>query len=119
MFEVIEAGQDTAAMNGTHLQGQIPYTYHELETILGPPTIVYEPGQKTDVEWVLRVKDATGSGEEVIATIYNFKNGINYLGPDRGTPLSEMMYFNVGGHDERAIRLVNHIMVQLANLVHH
>ena len=92
----------TNNINGTHLQGNVGATYHELVEIFGEPTR-YEPDEyenKIDAQWSIKFEDGT------VATIYNYKNGLNYLGAE-GKRVSEISMWNVGGYDERAVTLVN------------
>ena len=92
----------TRDINDTHLQGNVGATYHELVEIFGEPTR-YEPDEyenKIDALWAIKFEDGT------VATIYNYKNGLNYLGAE-GKRVSEISMWNVGGYDERAVTLVN------------
>jgi len=64
--------------NGTHLQGNVGATYQELVEVFGEPIRYDSDGtthmnNKTDAEWRISFEDGT------IATIYNYKNGLNYL----------------------------------------
>ncbi|MBC8427839.1 MAG: hypothetical protein H8D94_00045 [Candidatus Pelagibacter sp.] len=76
---------------GTHLQGYINTDYNRLVELFGKPSEFID-GYKTDVEWAIKFEDGT------ISTIYNWKNGKNYLGND-GLNVSDMDEFNVGGFD--------------------
>jgi len=92
----------TRDINDTHLQGNVGATYHELVEIFGEPTR-YEPDEyenKIDALWAIKFEDGT------VATIYNYKNGLNYLGAV-GKRVSEISMWNVGGLDERAVTMVN------------
>ena len=92
----------TRDINDTHLQGSVGATYHELVEIFGEPTR-YEPDEyenKIDALWAIKFEDGT------VATIYNYKNGLNYLGAV-GKRVSEISMWNVGGLDERAVTMVN------------
>ena len=93
----------TSNISGTHLQGNVGATYQELVEIFGEPTRFEwsnESDNKVDAQWAIKFEDGT------IATIYNYKNGLNYLGAE-GKRVSEISMWNVGGYDERAVTLVN------------
>ena len=75
-------------VGGTCLQGYINGHYHDLLETFGEPT--ESDGYKVDAEWVLEFADGT------VATIYNWKNGINYWGAD-GTPVECITEWNIGG----------------------
>jgi hypothetical protein len=83
-------------INGTHLQGYVHLKYEQLVAAFGQPTEA--DGYKVDAEWGLRFDD----GE--IVTIYNWKNGKNYCGPDGLRP-EEITEWHVGGHNARASHL--------------
>ena len=75
--------------NGTCLQGYLyKYTYKELVERFGEP--MEGDRSKVDAEWVLK------SGDNKIVTIYNWKNGRNYLG-DRGLDVEDMDFWHIGG----------------------
>ena len=95
----------TSDTSGIHLQGNVGATYHELVEIFGEPNRYESDGtthkdNKVDAEWSIRFEDGT------VATIYNYKNGLNYLGA-AGKRVSEISMWNVGGIDERAVTMVN------------
>ena len=66
---------------------------------------------KVDAEWESTFEDGT------IATIYNYKNGLNYLGAE-GKRTSEISMWNVGGYDERAVTLVNDEVIDWQHRLH-
>lgn len=74
--------------DGTCLQGHITATYKELAGLFGRPT--NGDGRKVDAEWSVLFEDGT------FATIYNWKNGKNYCGPE-GTPVEQITEWHVGG----------------------
>ena len=103
----------TNATYGTHLQGNVGATYQELVEIFGEPTR-YEPDEydnKIDAQWSIKFEDGT------VATIYNYKNGLNYLGAE-GKRVSEISMWNVGGHNERAVTLVNDEVIEWQHRLH-
>jgi hypothetical protein len=80
---------------GTFLQGYVETTKTELVSVFGDP-ITYADGDKVTIEWGIRFEDGT------IATIYDWKRY------EKGTPKNdELMTYNVGGLDPRAVELVN------------
>jgi hypothetical protein len=88
----------TADINGTCLQGYITADYDELVECFGDFTSEGD-GYKIDVEWELTFEDGT------IATIYNWKNGHNYLG-ETGCPVECIERWHIGGRSQRAVERV-------------
>ena len=102
--------------NGTHLQGNVGATYQELVEVFGEPIRYDSDGtthmnNKTDAEWRINFEDGT------VATIYNYKNGLNYLGAE-GKRVTEMSMWNGGGHSERAVFLVNEELIDWQHRLH-
>ena len=85
--------------NGTSLRGHFQMPYAKLVEIIGEPNSTSD-GYKTDVEWAFE-------RDGVVATIYNWKNGPNYIG--RGT-IEDIDEWNVGGHNGFAIKLVMNLL---------
>lgn len=79
-------------------QGDIFTDYQTLVKIFGEPS-GHHDNIKSDAEWIIEFEDGT------IATIYNYKDGKNYLG-DRGTPIELIKHWNVGGFSPRAFDLI-------------
>jgi hypothetical protein len=90
-------------INGTHLQGHITADYADLKKIFGKPTI--GDGYKVDAEWDIEFEDGT------VATIYNWKNGRNYLCKD-GLPKTKITNWNIGGHNQKVIENLEKIFGQ-------
>lgn len=82
---------------GTYLQGYVRATYAELRAAFGRPT--NGDGYKIDACWVIQEGD-------VVATVYNYKNGRNYLGKRRGTPKTRITEWNIGGRSRAAVDLI-------------
>ena len=102
--------------NGTHLQGNVGATYQELVEVFGEPIRYDSDGtthmnNKTDAEWRIIFEDGTK------ATIYNYKNGLNYLG-EEGKRVNQISMWNVGGHSERAVFLVNEELIDWQHRLH-
>ena len=88
-------------INMTSLQGYITIDYDKLIDVFGKPNMGDE--YKIDAEWELEFEDGT------VATIYNWKNGKNYLGVE-GTPVDDITDWHVGGKTKRAVELVNNLL---------
>jgi len=82
---------------GTNSCGQLCMSYNRLKRIFGKPTVFDE--DNSDAEWVIKFEDNT------IATIYNYKDGKNYLGKS-GLPKTEITDWHIGGTSQRAVDLV-------------
>ena len=74
---------------GTSLQGHITAPYAELVELFGKPHDFFDDF-KCDAEWYVEFDDGT------VATIYNWKNGRNYCGPD-APPVEAITAWNIGG----------------------
>jgi len=85
-------------ISGTCLQGEINVSYGDLEMELGTPRLYKHTdkeneGGKVDAEWCLETYFGVG-------TIYNYKDGINYLGKDEGTPTHKITQWHIGGKNK-------------------
>ena len=89
--------EKTTNVGGTFLQGYIKATYEQLLKTFGEPHDPNGDNYKTDVEWAFEFADGT------IATLYNWKNGKNYLGEAEGLELNDIYTWNVGGFNEKAL----------------
>lgn len=90
-------------INMTSYRGQIETSYYELCELFGPPMKDGFDDCKTDAEWNICFESG------VVATIYNWKNGRNYLGSD-GLDVEQITEWNVGGHSADAIQLVRQVV---------
>lgn len=89
--------------NGTCLVGYINVSYFDLKNVFGDP---FGGDQyKTDVEWEIEFEDGT------VATIYNYKDGISYLGKIHGVPKSKIKEWHVGGHNSKALEHVCAVLI--------
>ena len=86
---------------GTSLQGRIELNYDQIVDRLGEPTD--GDGFKVDAQWIVHHEDS-----DVIATIYNWKDGRNYWGAD-GTPVNQITDWHIGGFDVDAVDLVHNL----------
>jgi hypothetical protein len=82
---------------GTYFLGKIQASYDEIVSLFGKP---YD-GDKcnTDAEWDILFEDG------VVATIYNWKNGVNHCGLS-GTPVEHIYEWCVGGKKLAALHRV-------------
>lgn len=94
---------DWSKCNGTCLRGHIDISYDELCAVFGTPTL--SDGHKTDAEWIIVLDD------ETVATIYNYKDGRNYLGPD-GLDTQDIRDWHIGGHDHTVIATICKIITE-------
>jgi len=92
-------------INGTSYQGDLNISYDKLCNIFGEPIIIHEDGHKIDCEWAILINN------KVVATIYNYKNGINYYG-ERGTPTVDITDWHIGGFSHEAAELINKIILE-------
>ena len=89
--------EKTTNVGGTFLQGYIKASYEQLVKTFGEPHDPNGDNYKTDVEWAFEFADGT------IATLYNWKNGHNYLGEAEGLELDDIYEWNVGGNSDKAV----------------
>ena len=87
----------TTNVGGTFLRGYIKASYEQLVKTFGEPHDPDGDNYKTDVEWAFEFADGT------IATLYNWKNGKNYLGEAEGLELDDIYEWNVGGNSDKAV----------------
>jgi major membrane immunogen (membrane-anchored lipoprotein) len=93
----------TTVVHGTCLQGYLNATYDDIVETLGYP---FEHGfddMKCDAEWTIEFDDGS------VATIYNWKNGKNYLGAD-GLDLCDIKQWNIGGNSMNVVHKVQHLI---------
>ena len=88
-------------VDGTSLCGYVKSTYQELVAAFGEP-LAGSDDFKTDAEWMLKFQDGT------VATVYNWKNGPNYLGS--GYSLENIRTWNVGGNSQQAVANVKAVL---------
>jgi hypothetical protein len=89
---------DNASVDGTCLQGYVHTTYAKLVETFGEPSPGFDD-YKSDAEWLLTSEDGD------VVTIYNYKDGKNYLGED-GTPVEDIIHWHIGGHSGTAVDLI-------------
>lgn len=79
------------------LQGYVDASYADLVRVFGAPNAPTD-GYKTDAEWRLML-DGT------YCTIYNYKDGHNYLGAE-GLPVEDIRDWHIGGNSKASERAV-------------
>jgi len=79
---------------GTSLQGEVIASFSELVHCFGEPTV--GDAYKTDAEWELEFKDGT------VATIYNWKDGVNYNGSN-GQRVENIRSWHIGGREKNVV----------------
>ena len=89
--------EKTTNVGGTFLRGYIKASYDQLVKVFGEPHDPDGDNYNTDVEWAFEFADGT------IATLYNWKNGKNYLGEAEGLELNDIYEWNVGGNSDKAV----------------
>ncbi len=92
---------DPMATNMTHMVGVVYPSYNQLVRLFGPPTGNGDPF-KTDAMWDIEFSDGT------VATIYNWKNGRNYCGPD-APAVEDITSWNIGGVTPEAAERINNL----------
>lgn len=102
--------------DGTWLQGHVYCSYETLVSLFGEPSERYDD-YKCDAHWDVEFED----GE--VATIYNWKNGINYCGVKDGIPTEKITEWNIGGNTHKVAFAINHLtnhslMMQVQGLKH-
>ena len=84
---------------GTSFQGRLDITYSELVRVFGEP-LAEDDGYKVDASWIIEFENG------VVATIYNYKSGRNYLG-ERGLDIEDIVFWNIGGFSLEAFAQVS------------
>ena len=87
--------------NGTFLQGYLSASYSELLSKFGEPTV--GDAYKIDAEWEILFDDGK------VATIYNWKDGKNYNGPD-GLDVRYITEWHIGGHENEVVSRVQELL---------
>ena len=78
---------------GTSFKGYLFATFETLKKVFGAPS--EGDGYKIDAHWEVEFEDGT------VATIYNWKNGVNYCGVE-GQHLKHIVDWHIGGHSMNA-----------------
>ena len=90
--------------NGTSLTGYITSSYQQLVEVFGEPGSKTD-GYKTDAEWLIELTNDEHAITHVL-TIYNYKDGKNYLKAD-GLNTTDITEWHVGSKTNDAIRALD------------
>ena len=93
--------------NMSHLQGYIKADYNELVEAFGLPMADGYDDYKVDAQWHIAFADGT------VASIYNWKNGKNYMGP-YGLDLEDISEWHVGGFSKITLFRVAEVLTKNA-----
>ena len=88
----VETINDRSKIRGTSLSGYLNTSYATLVELLGEPNAPVDE-YKTDAEWHVKVKEEGDA--PAYATIYNYKDGKNYLGAN-GLNVEDIKDWHVG-----------------------
>ena len=88
-MQYITHNDENIDTNGTSYQGSLKASYSQLTVLFGQPHASKE--HKVDAEWKIAWEDG------VVATIYNWKNGVSYNGWREGTPTELITDWEIGG----------------------
>jgi hypothetical protein len=97
-------------IGGTCGRGSITCDYKTLVHTFGAPGTNFDDF-KSDAEWDIEFENG------VIATIYNWKNGINYCGLEDGTPTELITDWNVGGNSPTCPELIQECIYEATHKV--
>lgn len=97
-FKSLDSSEANRYGNGTGLQGYIDIGYTQLVNKLGDGS--GHDDYKSDAGWTILF------GDGAVATIYNYKDGINYLGAE-GTPKESIRDWHIGGNSRDALKNVS------------
>ena len=106
MFTNITNTDEERKSNGTHLQGHINVSYDKLRKTFGMHG--HGDGYKIDAEWVIKFDDPffeDKHDKELIATIYNWKDGYNYNQDELeyAIAVNNITHWHIGGHSKKAV----------------
>jgi len=93
--------------NMSHLQGYIKADYNELVEAFGLPMADGYDDYKVDAQWHIAFADGT------VASIYNWKNGKNYMGSS-GLDLEDIREWHVGGFSKITLFRVAEVLTKNA-----
>ena len=88
----VRTTNNRSMINGTSLSGYLNVSYQTLVELFGEPNAKVD-GYKTDAEWHVKVKEEGDA--PAFATIYNYKDGKNYLGAN-GLNVEDIKDWHVG-----------------------
>jgi hypothetical protein len=103
----IDTVSEAHYVNGTSLQGCVNVDYSTLVNVFGEPEGFFD-NYKSDCAWTLEINGT-------ICTIYNYKDGRNYLA-DNGLDKENITDWHVGGKSIRSYLLVEHAIKHYLNM---
>lgn len=83
---------------GSSYQGSIDISYEKLVNTFGKSD--NWDTYKSDAEWCIEFENG------VLATIYNYKDGVNYNGEEDGLEKEDITDWHIGGQSKESVRLV-------------
>lgn len=89
-------------IEGTFGVGKVETDYNNLVDKFGEPQT---GDNQVQAEWDIQFVDGT------IATIYDYKIGPQYLGPEEGIPMREVTTWSIGGKSKWVAKLVNAVAI--------
>ena len=89
MPRISKVNDNSIDIGGTSYAGIVTANYSLLVERFGQPSDSFD-NYKSDAEWQIEFEDGS------VATIYNWKDGKNYLGPD-GLPIEDITEWHIGG----------------------
>ena len=89
---------------GGHLLGGVDTSYKNIVAKFGKPNEKND-GYKTDAEWLIM----TDKGH---ATIYNYKDGKNYLGKE-GLNKTDITEWHIGGENQEVADIINDYLMTI------
>jgi hypothetical protein len=93
------AEERSSLITGTSLIGCVNVSYATLVELFGDPFTGDDvDGYKTDAEWHINIESGE-DGDIGFVSIYNYKDGKNYLGAD-GLNVSDITDWHIGGRAE-------------------
>ena len=102
-INVNDFSTDNIDPTGTSFRGYLKVSYADLVKKLGEPTDDFDDC-KSDAAWNIQWNDG------MVATIYNWKNGKNYLGA-QGLKTEDILIWNIGGESIPEPNLTNPVEV--------
>ncbi len=103
----IDTVTESCFINGTSFQGYVNVDYATLVNVFGEPEGFFD-NYKSDCAWALEING-------VICTIYNYKDGRNYLGA-RGLDKENITDWHIGGKNFKSALLVEHAIKHYFNM---
>ena len=96
---------DLINANGTSLQAKLHnLTYNLIVETFGEPSDRFDD-YKSDAEWIIQFDDGQ------VATLYNYKNGRNYMGPDAPSKY-DITTWNVGGKSHEVVLRLRQLLMK-------